>query len=112
MLWLSPARVSISCWDSLKCARQAAILEAEGQGRAKQLVADGEAQAITAIAAALGNSVEPSAYVLALKYLETLGALGTAGTKTVFFPYEASNTMAALGSIRELFAAGGSGDRA
>ncbi len=82
--------------------REAAILEADGQAQARLRVAQAEAQAIQLIAQAMGAVGNPAQYIIAQKYLETLGTIATDAQKLVFLPYEASGVMASLGSIREL----------
>ena len=85
--------------------KQAAILEAEGQGQARLRIAEGESQAFQAVATALGQGTNAASYLIALKYLETLGIVGQGSEKTVFMPYEATAALSSLGAIRELFGA-------
>src|SRR5471032_1526537 len=83
-------------------AKEAAVLAAEGQAQARLRVAQAEAQAIQLIIQALGVSGNPSQYLIALKYLESLTQIATNAQKLVFLPYEASGVMGALGGLREL----------
>jgi regulator of protease activity HflC (stomatin/prohibitin superfamily) len=87
---------------SAEGSKQAAILAAEGQAEARLKVAQAEAQAITAVSQAIGNFGSPAQYLIAQKYLETLGQIAADADKTVFLPYEASAAMASLGGIKEL----------
>ena len=50
------------------------------------------------------TKTDPAAYMLAMKYIDTLRELSS-GTdnKTVFLPYEASSLLSSLGSIKSLF---------
>ena len=83
-------------------SKQAAILAAEGQAEARLRVAQAEAQAIQFVAQAMGTAGNPAQYLIAQRYLESLGAIATNAQKLVFMPYEASGIMASLGGIREL----------
>ena len=83
-------------------AKEAAILAAEGQGQARLRVAQAEAQAIQLIVQALGAAGNPSQYLIAQKYLESLSQIATNAQKLVFLPYEASGVMGALGGLREM----------
>jgi regulator of protease activity HflC (stomatin/prohibitin superfamily) len=83
-------------------AKESAILAAEGQAQARMRVAQAEAEAIKLVTQALGAGSSPAQYLVAQKYLESLGAVATGAQKLVFLPYEASGIMASLGGIREL----------
>lgn len=85
--------------------KQSEILRAEGAAQAIILNAQAEADAIRRVAEAVGaGQTDPAAYILAMKYIETLGEM-TSGkdNKTVYIPYEASSVLSSLGSIRDLF---------
>jgi regulator of protease activity HflC (stomatin/prohibitin superfamily) len=86
--------------------KQARILKAEGEAEARLKVADAEAQAIQRIASAVdGTKADPTQYLIAVKYIETLEEVlrdGGAGSKTVFMPYEASGLMSSVGGMKEL----------
>jgi regulator of protease activity HflC (stomatin/prohibitin superfamily) len=87
-------------------------MRAERERRAVILNAEGEAQAIAVVSDALSKeSMNPADYLIAVKYLATLGEIGAAegGDKTVFLPYEASGVLGSLGSMREMFGAGAGG---
>ena len=68
-------------------------------------VAQAEAQAIQMVAQALGAKESPAQYLIAQKYLESLGSIAANAQKLVFLPYEASGVMASLGGIKELLQA-------
>ena len=86
-------------------SKQAAILAAEGQAEARLRVAQAEAQAIQVVAQAIGTAGNPAQYLIAQRYLESLGAIANGAQKLVFMPYEATGVMASLGGIRELLRA-------
>jgi len=85
--------------------KQGAILRAEGEATARLKVADAEAQAIKKITDTIKESNgDPAAYLISLKYLETLKTMVTgAGNKTVYIPYEATAILGAMGTIKSLF---------
>ena len=83
------------------------ILEAEGQAAARLKVAEAEAQAIKVVADSIGAAGNPAQYLIAQRYLETLGLLGANADKIIYLPYEASGVLASLGGIRELLAGSG-----
>jgi regulator of protease activity HflC (stomatin/prohibitin superfamily) len=82
--------------------REAAILKADGEAQARLRVAQAEAQAIQAVAQAMGAGGNPGQYLIAQRYMETLGAVAADAQKIVFMPFEASGVMASLGGIKEL----------
>jgi regulator of protease activity HflC (stomatin/prohibitin superfamily) len=84
-------------------AKESAVLAADGQAQARLRVAQAEAQAIQLVAQALGSAGNPAQYLIAQKYLESLGQISTGAQKLVFLPYEAAGIMGSVGSIRELF---------
>jgi len=86
-------------------AKESAVLAADGQAQARLRVAQAEAQAIQLVAQALGAAGSPAQYLIAQKYLETLGQMATGAQKLVFLPYEAAGIMGSVGSIKELFEA-------
>jgi regulator of protease activity HflC (stomatin/prohibitin superfamily) len=86
-------------------SKQAAILAAEGQAEARLRVAQAEAQAIQVVTQALGTPGGPAQYLIAQRYLETLGQIAAGADKLVFMPYEASGVLASVGGIRELLKA-------
>jgi regulator of protease activity HflC (stomatin/prohibitin superfamily) len=99
---------------SAEGGRQAAILEAQGQAEATKTAADaerfrqvavaeGEADAIRSVYAAIHEG-NPSTDVLAVKYLEALGAIADGRATKIFLPTESTAMLGALGGIKELFA--------
>ncbi|HWZ84811.1 MAG TPA: stomatin-like protein, partial [Thermoanaerobaculia bacterium] len=82
--------------------KESAILAAEGQAQARLRVAQAEAQAIQVVAEAIGTAGNPAQYLIAQRYLESLGQMGAGAQKIVFLPFEASGVLASLGGIREL----------
>lgn len=82
--------------------KQAAILAAEGQAEARMRLAQGEAIAIQTVAQALGTAGNPAQYLIAQRYLDSLGAIANNADKLVFMPYEATGVLSSLGGIREL----------
>ncbi|MFN7980676.1 MAG: SPFH domain-containing protein [Vicinamibacterales bacterium] len=83
-------------------AKQAAVLAAEGQAEARLRIADAESRAIQMVAQAIGGAGNPAQYLIAQRYLESLGAIANGADKVVFMPYEASGALASLGGIKEL----------
>lgn len=91
--------------NKAEAAKQAQILKAEGEAQAKILQANAESAAITKVAEAVAQSkTDPATYLLATKYIATLKEMvsGKDG-KTVYIPYEASNMLGSIGSIKEMF---------
>ncbi len=84
--------------------KQADILVAEGSRTARVLEAEGEQKALHCLREALGDDGF-SQYLIAIRYLDTLKEIGHSGEgdKTVFLPIDASATLGALGSIKEMF---------
>lgn len=100
--------------------RQADINRAEGEMKATMLVADGEAQARIAIANAEAEAIkvvtnalqgtgDPTNYLVAMKYLETLKEM-TSGedNKVIYIPYEATGVLSSVGGIKDMLVAKGS----
>jgi regulator of protease activity HflC (stomatin/prohibitin superfamily) len=84
--------------------KQAAILRAEGEARAVQMMAEAEAAAIQRIAQSVGGEVDPTKYLIAVKYVETLKHMVSGeNNKVVYMPYEATAILGSIGSIRDLF---------
>ncbi|GAB6100661.1 SPFH domain-containing protein [Halanaerocella petrolearia] len=85
--------------------KQARILRAEAEKEYKKKIAEGEAEAIAKVSRALNdNGGDPTQYLIAIKYLETLEEM-TSGdnNKTIYLPYEATGVLSSLGGIKELF---------
>lgn len=87
---------------SAEGSQQSAILAAEGQAQARLRVAQAEAQAIQLVMNALGQEGDSAQYLIAQKYLESLGQIANNAQKVVFLPFEASAVMGSLGSLKEL----------
>lgn len=88
-----------------EAVRQAEILRAEGEAKAQVLRAEAEAEAIRRVAEAIKQTqTDPAAYMLAVKYIETLKDMvsGKDG-KTVYIPYEATGILSSIGSIKGIF---------
>ncbi len=88
--------------------KESAILAAEGQAQARLRIAEAEARAIQVVADSLKGSVSnPAQYLIAQKYLDSLGTIATGADKVVFLPYEAAGTMGSLGAMKEMLTAQG-----
>lgn len=89
-----------------EATKQAEILRAEGEAKAKLIQADAEAEAVRRISAAVtGSKTDAPSYILAQKYIATLGQMVEGkDNKTVYIPYEASGVLSSLGTVREIFA--------
>lgn len=81
--------------------KQAKILEADGIAQARLVVAQAEAQAIKAIESQIGKG-KATDYLISLKYLESLQEISKGNATKLFFPYEASGILSAIGGIREV----------
>lgn len=91
--------------NKAEARKQSEILRAEGDAQAIILNAQAEADAIRRVAEAVAvGKTDPAAYMLAMKYIDTLREMTTGkDNKTVYIPYEASSVLSSLGSIRALF---------
>ncbi|NLX07562.1 MAG: SPFH/Band 7/PHB domain protein [Phycisphaerae bacterium] len=100
--------------------RQAAILEAEGKAEAIQKMADadkykrvtvaqGEAEATVNVYQAIHKG-NPTADLIAVKYLEALQAISNGRASKVFLPYEASGILGSIAGISELLKEKTAGD--
>ncbi|PIE55181.1 MAG: hypothetical protein CSA35_01725 [Dethiosulfovibrio peptidovorans] len=86
--------------------KRAIELEAEGKANARIRLAQAEAEALSAVAVALSahGGKDPAAYLIAVKYLESLKEMAAGdGTKTVYLPYEASSILSSVGAMKEVF---------
>lgn len=96
--------------NQAEAVKEAEILRAQGDAQAIILNAQAEADAIRRIAEAVTvGRTDPAAYMLAVKYIETLQEM-TSGkdNKTIYIPYEASSVLSSIGSIKDLFGKSGS----
>ena len=92
--------------------KQAAILEAEADKEAQIRRAAGEAQAIKEVAEAKAKEIQmvydamkkadPNEKLVQLKSLEALQEACKGDANKVFIPFEATNTLSSLGSIKEI----------
>jgi regulator of protease activity HflC (stomatin/prohibitin superfamily) len=84
--------------------KQAQVLEAEGDAQARIRRAQGEAEAIKLVTQAIsGTKADPTNYLIAMKYLETLREM-TSGkdNKVIYMPYEATGVLSSVGGIKEM----------
>ena len=84
--------------------KQAEILRAEGVAQARIIEAEAEKEAISRIIGALADKGKPDQYLIAMKYLETLGNI-TKGqdNKVVYMPYEATGILSSVDGIKQMF---------
>jgi regulator of protease activity HflC (stomatin/prohibitin superfamily) len=93
--------------------RQSAILRAEGEAQAIRnvadaekfkltTVADGEAEAVTKVYHAIHEG-DPTADLIAIKYLEALKAVADGKATKLFLPMETTAILGSLGGIAEIF---------
>ncbi len=84
--------------------KQAAILKAEGEAQARIKVAQAEAEAIEKITASLKNAdTDPANYLIAVRYIETLGEMVTGkDNKVIYLPYEATGILSSIGGIKDM----------
>jgi regulator of protease activity HflC (stomatin/prohibitin superfamily) len=90
--------------------RDAAVATAEGRKKAAILDAEGKAEATRLVFDAI-HAGRATPEVLALRYLETLQALG-AGNNKMFVPYEATAALAGVSALKEAFTGNGEEPRA
>ncbi|MDG1463684.1 MAG: hypothetical protein P8Q20_01170, partial [Acidimicrobiales bacterium] len=83
-----------------------AVAEAE---RYRQLtVAEGEAEAVRSVYQAIHDG-GPTPDLLAIKYLEALGAIADGRATKIFLPTDLGATLGSIGAIAELFNGDGDG---
>ena len=87
--------------------RQAKILVADGEAQARVRVAQAEAAAISAVTTAIAQSNgDPSNYLIAIKYIETLKEMVSGrNNKVIYLPYEATAVLSSLGGIKDMLGA-------
>ena len=85
--------------------KQALVLEATGEAEARVRIAEGEAEAVKKITKAVKESEgDPTTYLIALKYLETLKEMVSGkDNKVIYLPFEATALLASVGGIRDIF---------
>ncbi len=87
--------------------KQSQILEAEGDAQSRIRRAQGEAEAIRLVTEAIkGSNADPTNYLIAMKYLETLREM-TSGqnNKVIYMPYEATGVLSSVGGIKQMLEA-------
>lgn len=84
--------------------KQALVLKASGEAEARIRTAQGESEAVEKIAKAVKESGgDPTTYLIALKYLETLKEMVSGqDNKVIYLPYEASALLGSVASIRDI----------
>lgn len=83
--------------------RQSQIKRAAGEAEAIIQVAQAKKKAIDEIKAALGGDIKlATQYLVATNYLQTFAEFTQGEGDKVFIPYESSQALGALGSIREM----------
>lgn len=93
--------------------KESAILRAEGEAESirrvadaeryqKEAVAQGEAAAISNVYQAIHDG-DPTADLIAIKYLEALQGVADGQATKLFLPMEVSGILGSLGTIKELF---------
>ncbi len=75
---------------------------AEGEAGAIRAVAEAKRQAINEIAGAIGKPELATQFLIATDYLDKFGKFVAKPGDKVFIPYEASTSLGALGSIKEI----------
>jgi regulator of protease activity HflC (stomatin/prohibitin superfamily) len=84
--------------------KEAQMRHAEGEANAIREVAVANREAIELIKSVLGTENLAAQYLVASRYLEVFGEFTQKPGDKVFIPYESSEAMGALGSIKELLA--------
>ena len=85
--------------------KAADILNAEGQAQARINIAEAEAKAIKVVSDAIakGAGGDPTTYLIAIKYIDTLEKMVDGNeNKVIYMPYEASGVLSSIGSIKEM----------
>ena len=92
--------------------KEAAILDAEAEKESRIRRAAGEAEAIREVAVARAQEIQmvydsikkadPDEKLIQIKSLEALQEIAKGNANKVFIPFEATNTLASLGSIKEV----------
>ena len=91
--------------NAAEAAKQSEILRTEGAAKAKVLEANAEAEAINRVTEAIkATKTDPAAYMLAIKYIETLNEMVKGkDARTIYIPYEATGMLGSLGTIKDIF---------
>ena len=80
--------------------RQARILEANGEAEAIRAISEAKSREIEVIYGAIKNS-NPDDRLVAIKSLEALEKVAEGPANKVFIPFDATKTLASLGTIKE-----------
>jgi len=85
--------------------KQSLILKASGEAEARIKVAEAEAEAVAKVTRAIRDAGgDPTKYLIALKYIETLKEMVSGkDNKVVYLPYEATALLGSVGSLRDMF---------
>ena len=81
--------------------RQARILEATGEAEAIRSIAEAKANEIELVYGAMKNA-QPDDKIIAIKTLESLEKVADGKANKVFIPFDATNTLAGLGTLKEI----------
>lgn len=81
--------------------KEAKILEAEGESNAIKQVADAKAKEIELVYNAI-KSAKPDDKLVAIKTLESLEKIADGQANKVFIPFDATNTLGAIGAIKNV----------
>ena len=82
--------------------KEARIRQAEGEAEAVLKVSEAKARAIDEIKKSIGSAELATQFLIATNYLEEFGKFTQKPGDKVFIPYEASTSLGAIGSIKEL----------
>ncbi len=81
--------------------REAKVLEATGEAEAIERIAAAKAREIEAVYGAIKNA-NPDDKLVALKSLEALEKVANGSANKVFIPFDATKTLASLGTLKEI----------
>ena len=87
---------------SAECEAEALKAIADAQKYEKVAVAEGEAEAIEKVYAAIHEG-DPTNDLIAIKYLESLEKVANGKATKIFLPADLSATLGSIGAISELF---------
>lgn len=83
--------------------KQSKVLRALGEAEARIKIAEAEATAIKMITEAISTKADPTNYLVAIKYMETLKEMVSGkDNKVIYLPYEASGVLSSLGGIKDM----------
>lgn len=85
-----------------EASKEANIKKAEGQAIAIKEIANAEAEKIRLVYESI-KSVNPDEKLIQLEALKTLSEVAKGEANKIFIPFEATNTLASLGSLAESF---------